>query len=155
MTTKVKRYCLVCVLCAGAGLLAGCSGQTVKNAGIGTAVVALADSGSLISPETLAAGAVIYVLYDPAAPNWEIEVEEIEQDVVFRLNLRHKALHTGGDGEARQVFQRNARRLARENDMPDFEILAYEEGVASTRPFAQRFAMGEIRLVRSRAFPGY
>jgi hypothetical protein len=32
-------------------------------------------------------------------------------------------------------------------------VLRYEEGIESTRPFARRFASGEIRLVRSRAFP--
>jgi hypothetical protein len=150
LPSRTLRATVLALSCLG---LAACSNQSMKNTGIGAAVVTLADSGSLFGLETLAAGAVIYALYDPAAPNWSIEVEEIEQDEHYRLHLKHKALHTGGDGEARQVFQRNAQKVARDNDMPAFEIVSYEEGVESSRPFARRVAVGDIRVLRSRTLP--
>jgi hypothetical protein len=147
---RTLRLGLLALSCIGLG---ACSNTSMKNTGIGAAIVTLADSGSLLGVETLAAGAVIYALYDPAAPNWSIEVEEIEQDEHYRLHLKHKALHTGGDGEARQVFQRNAQKVAKDNDMPAFEVISYEEGVESSRPFARRVAVGDIRILRSRSLP--
>ena len=54
----------------------------------------------------------------------------------------------GGDGEARTVFMRNARNYADEGGYAGFEVVRYEEGIESTRPFARRYASGEIRLAR-------
>jgi len=70
------------------------------------------------------------------------------------MDLRMKALATGGDGEARRVFLRNAREVVEAGGFAGFDVLRYEEGIESTRPFARRFASGEIRLVRSQIFPG-
>jgi hypothetical protein len=69
------------------------------------------------------------------------------------MELRMKGLISGGEGDARQVFLRHARRLAEDGSFAGFDILRYEEGVDSGRPFAQRVASGEIRLLRSHTFP--
>ena len=69
------------------------------------------------------------------------------------FGIGYVGLVTGGEGEARQVFLRNARQVVEAGGFAGFDVLRYEEGIESTRPFARRFASGEIRLVRSRAFP--
>lgn len=132
-------------------LLAGCS--TVKDVGTGVAAVTLLDGASLVGIETMAGGWLMYTILDPAAPNWEIRAMQQQDENTWELRLQHKALHTGGDGEARQVFQRAAKRIAREQALNEYEIVSYQEGVESTRPFARRFAQGEIRLTGTRNLP--
>ncbi len=104
------------------------------------------------SGEYMHAGLAAYALYDPFAPTWQIRASALGDDTVaFQLTM--KRLATGGEGEARQVFLRNARLLVSEGGYAGFDVLRYEEGVESTRPFARRVASGEIRLVGSRQFP--
>ncbi|MCL2161851.1 MAG: hypothetical protein FWH56_08245 [Betaproteobacteria bacterium] len=106
-----------------------------------------------LKPEYLAAGLIAYSIYDPFAPTWEIRVTELDAGYC-RIDLSMKRLATGGDGEARQTFLRAARSLVAKGGYADFDELRYEEGIDSTRPFAHRIASGEIRLVKSRQFPG-
>ncbi|NMG02922.1 hypothetical protein [Azoarcus taiwanensis] len=70
-----------------------------------------------------------------------------------RSTSRMKRLATGGEGEARRIFRRNAEQLVSEGGFVAYEVLRYEEGIESTRPFAHRFASGEIRLARSETWP--
>ena len=51
------------------------------------------------------------------------------------------------------MFLRNARQIVEAGGFAGYEVLHYEEGVESTRPFARRYANAEIRLVRSQIFP--
>ncbi len=136
--------------------LAGCgSVQQAPSAAVGAVSAGmLAQKASYLKPEYLAAVGVAYALYDPWAPNWEVDVVSLgEQRIRFELRLR--ALHTGGEGEARQVVLRNAERVSREQGYSGFELLRYEEGVESTRPFARRQALAEVRLYKSRTFPDF
>ncbi len=116
-------------------------------------VVWMASELSYLEPEYLAGMLVAYGIYDPLAPTWSIEVSRSGEDRV-RMDLHMRRLATGGDGEARRVFLRNARELAQAGGFAGFDELSWEEGIESTRPFARRFARGEIRLVRSMTFPG-
>jgi hypothetical protein len=116
-------------------------------------VVWMASELSYLEPEYLAGMLVAYGIYDPLAPTWSIEVSRSGEDRV-RMDLHMRRLATGGDGEARRVFLRNARELAQAGGFAGFDELSWEEGIESTRPFARRFASGEIRLVRSMTFPG-
>ena len=127
---------------------AGISGPIAGVAG----VVWMASELSYLEPEYLAGMLVAYAIYDPLAPTWKIDVSRAGEDRL-RMDLRMKSLVTGGEGEARQVFLRNARQVVEAGGFAGFDVLRYEEGIESTRPFARRFASGEIRLVRSRAFP--
>lgn len=157
--------------CAGLALAlaAGCATQPVAEHSAAGAVVEAAATtsgpvaglvGGLIAlrelemfePEYLAGVLVAYAIYDPLAPTWRIDIREAGAGRV-RMELRMKRLISGGEGEARQIFLRNARRMVEAGGFAGFDILRYEEGVESTRPFAQRVASGEIRLVRSRTFP--
>lgn len=151
-------------------LLAACSGfgntvketadtvaQTVKEspgpvAGVAGSVWEAQQLGYL-KPEFIAPALIAYSIYDPFAPTWEIKVTELE-DGYCRIDLSMKRLATGGDGEARQTFLRAARSLTAKGSYAGFDELRYEEGIDSTRPFARRVASGEIRLVKSRQFPG-
>ncbi|MBW7859809.1 MAG: hypothetical protein H3C33_01760 [Rhodocyclaceae bacterium] len=106
----------------------------------------------MLRSEYLAAAAIAYVIYDPAAPTWQIDVQPLDDDRL-RLDLRMRSLITGGDGESRQIFMRSARHLAESAGYAGFDVIRYEEGVDGSRPFARRYASGEIRLARSRAWP--
>jgi hypothetical protein len=90
-----------------------------------------------------------YVIYDPLAPNWEIETTRVGEDV-FRMQLTMKRFHTGGEGEAQYIFRRNARRIAQAAGYDDYQLLRYEEGVESATLASRRFGEGEIRLVKAR-----
>ncbi|MBL8446184.1 MAG: hypothetical protein JNJ44_02095 [Zoogloeaceae bacterium] len=136
--------------------LVGCSSvQEGSSAAVGAVSAGmLAQKASYLKPEYLAAVGVAYALYDPWAPNWEVDVVSLgDQRVRFELRLR--ALHTGGEGEARQVVLRSAERVSREQGYSGFELLRYEEGVESSRPFARRQALAEVRLYKSRTFPAF
>lgn len=106
-----------------------------------------------LKPEFIAPALIAYSIYDPFAPTWEIKVTELDADY-RRIDLNMKRLATGGDGEARQTFLRAARSLTAKGSYAGFDELRYEEGIDSTRPFARRVASGEIRLLKSRQFPG-
>ncbi len=149
------------ILLAAAVLSGGCAAlQRMSSDGVSLAPLAIpagarvANAAGLLTPELSAAAAAAFFLYDPFAPNWDIEVTRLDEDRVS-MRLAHKRLNSGGDGEARQVFLRNARRLVEEGGYAGYDVLSWEEGIESTRPFARRTAMGEIRLVSSRALPAF
>jgi hypothetical protein len=99
-----------------------------------------------VGPERILLG-LAYVIYDPLAPNWEIETIRISEDV-FRMQCSMKRFHAGGEGEARYLFHRNARRIAQAAGYDDFRITRYEEGIESATFAPRRFGEGEIRLIR-------
>lgn len=91
--------------------------------------------------------AIIYFVYDPLAPNWEIQEERLADDT-FRLDLRMKRYHTGGGGEAMQVLKRRAASLKRQQGYADYQLLEFTEGIESKTLGAQRVAEGTIKLVQ-------
>ncbi len=135
-------------------LVAGCSmlqDHGGKAAGLVGGVM-MASELDYLEPEYLAGALIAYAIYDPLAPTWRVSVTEMDAQHL-RLDLRMKALVTGGEGEARRVFERNARKLVEDNGFADYRIVRYEEGIESTRPFATRFASGEIRMISSLTWP--
>lgn len=92
------------------------------------------------------AALVAYALYDPLAPNWAIAVQP-ESEQVLRIVLTMRTLTTGGSGESWRIFQRAAQKVTEEREAKSYQLLSYEEGVESTRPFAQRYAVGTLRLI--------
>ena len=137
------------------GLLTGCAQMQEYGgrAAGGVGSVMMAQELDLIEPQYIAGGLIAYAIYDPLAPTWQIQVTQLD-DHRYRLDLRMKSLITGGEGEARQVFRRNAQAIVDENDFAGYDIVRYEEGMESTRPFARRIASGEIRVARSQTWPG-
>ena len=116
------------------------------------AAIAIVENGYTELPHVGMALAT-WALVDPLAPNWQISAARLDERHV-RFHLQHKLLHTGGEGEARQVLARNAERISREEGFSEYEIIRFEEGIESTRPFARRTVVADVRLLRGRALPG-
>lgn len=88
---------------------------------------------------------LLYTIYDPLAPNWEIVEAKVSPDV-YVFDLKMKRFHIGGSGEAMLVIKRRAEQLRRENGYTRFQVVDYAEGIESSTPIAQRFAQGIIQL---------
>lgn len=96
---------------------------------------------------TAAGGYLLYFIYDPLAPNWELEEARLDEDTYF-VAMKAKRFRTGGDGEALALFKRRAKQLQYVGKYADVQILEFSEGVESQTPVAQRVAQGVFRLVR-------
>jgi hypothetical protein len=126
--------------------LAGCGGTPL----IPNETIQLtAKTGISLSSLATAAvvGAAIYLVYDPLAPNWEIEESRLSPDV-YRFSMKMKRYHTGGAGESVQILKRRASQLQYENGFASYQILEYTEGIDSQTIGARRVAEGTIRLVQ-------
>ena len=91
--------------------------------------------------------ATIYYVYDPLAPNWEIEESRLDEER-FRLSLRMKRYHTGGAGESMQVVKRRVAQLQQELGYGSYQLLEYTEGIDSPTLGAQRTAEAVIKLAQ-------
>ncbi len=98
------------------------------------------------------AGGLLYMIYDPLAPNWSIEEQMLNEDTYY-LSLKAKSFRTGGDGEAMQVLKRRALQLQRERGYAGYRILDYSEGIESSTPLTHRVSEGTIQLVRVGMLP--
>jgi hypothetical protein len=116
----------------------------------GNTVKALPGSGVVDLPNATAA--LLYIIYDPFAPNWSVQEQRLNEDTYY-LAMRAKSFRTGGDGEAIQILKRRALRLQREKGFTSYRILDYSEGVESSTPFSHRVSEGTIQLVRAEAVP--
>lgn len=111
--------------------------------------VRLTETETLAASQIAAAtavGAAIYLVYDPLAPNWEIQEARLAADT-YRLSLTMKRFHVGGDGEALRVLRRRAEQIQRDNGYVGYQLVDYAEGIDSATPVARRFSEGTIRLV--------
>lgn len=92
---------------------------------------------------------VAYLVLDPWAPNWNIEQASFPDDH-FHLSLQMKRYYIGGAGEARSVFHRRAKELARAGGFDGYEVVEYQESLESSVLGSQRSATGVIRLTGKR-----
>ncbi|MFT3851047.1 MAG: hypothetical protein QM739_21090 [Propionivibrio sp.] len=111
----------------------------------GHPVAALGLPGEVFSAQQ---SALLYVIYDPLAPNWSIKEKALGKESYY-VSLRAKSFRTGGDGEAIQILKRRAMQLKRERGYEDFRIVDYSEGIESSTPFTHRYSEGTIQLVRA------
>jgi hypothetical protein len=88
-----------------------------------------------------------YLVYDPLAPNWEIQETRLSEDV-FQVQLSMKRHFSGGEGEAMRIFKRRAAQLQRELGYGGYRILDYSEGIESATLAAYRVGDGRVQLVR-------
>lgn len=121
-------------------LTAGCSTS-------GTTPFTLGLNTSLKANVAILGAAAIYLVYDPLAPNWELEETKLSDDT-YRLSMKMKRFHTGGSGEALQILKRRAVQLREQGGHAGYEILEYSEGVDSQTLTARRVAEGVVRVVR-------
>ena len=124
MKSPIALLCCACLFLAGCGSL----------------------SASSVVSGVVGAG-VAYLVYDPLAPNWEIEESRLN-DETYRLSLKMKRYHTGGAGESIQIFKRRASQLQHEQGFGSYQIIEYSEGIDSQTLGARRVADGVIRLVQ-------
>lgn len=101
---------------------------------------------SSVATALLVIGA-IYLVYDPLAPNWEIEESRLNEDT-YQFSLKMKRYHTGGAGESIQILKRRAGKLQYEQGFAGYQILEYTEGIESETLGARRVAGGTIKLVQ-------
>lgn len=142
---------LIALLTATGFLLSGCSSAT------STASPLLPDKAIQLTAQTsiklasvataFAVVGAIYLVYDPLAPNWEIEESRLNDDT-YRFSLKMKRYHTGGAGESIQILKRRASQLQYEKGFASYQILEYTEGIDSQTIGARRMADGVIRLVQ-------
>jgi hypothetical protein len=134
-----------CLVLGGCTSTGGSSSSLIPNKAIQLT------STSSVSLATLATaaviGAAIYVVYDPLAPNWEIEEMQLSEDT-YRLSLKMKRFHTGGAGESIQILKRRATQLQYEQGFGGYQILEYSEGIDSQTMGARRVGEGVIRMVQ-------
>jgi hypothetical protein len=103
-------------------------------------------SPSLTIPaEAFAVAAIAWVIIDPLAPNWKVEVESMGQHR-FRVDLTMKRFITGGEGEAAAVVKRTAEKLRKEGGYVEYALLELTEGIESRVPIAQRVAHAVVEL---------
>lgn len=126
------------------------SGQTQAIAGglliWGHPVSAFGLPGEVFNPQN---SALLYIIYDPLAPNWTIKERPLNPEM-YHLSLRAKHFRTGGDGESMQILKRRALQLQREKGFSGYRVLDYSEAVESSTPFTYRVSEGTIQLVNNR-----
>lgn len=112
--------------------------------------LALSDTVTLFKQSlfTPIEAALFYIIYDPLAPNWRIQEQQLNKET-FYLSMRAKSFRTGGDGEATLIFKRRALKLQREKGYSGYRILDYSEGIESSTPLTHRFSEGTIQLVKT------
>jgi hypothetical protein len=113
----------------------------------GASAFTLTTNTTLTANVALGAAVAIYLIYDPLAPNWEIEETRLPDDS-YRLSMKMKRFHTGGSGEAIQVLKRRARQLQEEQGHAAYQIAGYSEGIDSQTLMTRRVAEGTIRFVK-------
>jgi hypothetical protein len=128
-------------LAVSAETLAGAAGVYVLNSTIATV---LGLPGVIFEAKN---AALLYILYDPLAPNWTIREQALDAET-YHLSLRAKHFRTGGDGEAMRIVQRRAQQLQREKGYAGYRLLDYSEGIESATPFSYRISEGTIQLVK-------
>lgn len=121
-------------------LLSGCSTS-------GSTPFSLGMNSNIKMGVALGVAGAIYLIYDPLAPNWEVEEAKLTEDT-YRYSLKMKRFHRGGEGESLQIVKRRASQLQLEQGFASYEILGYSEGIDSHTIGAQRVAEGTIRLVK-------
>lgn len=135
-------------------LLAGCNSTGLNGSPLIPDKTIQLTSATSISLAKMASGAFIlgavYLVYDPLAPNWEIEESRLAEDT-FRLSLKMKRYHTGGAGESLQALRRRAVQLQSELGYGGYQLAEYSEGIESQTLGARRVAEGTIKLVKRQA----
>ena len=147
-----------CVALAAAALVAGCGSSRLEGTFPGGGSL-IPDASLALTPSTtiqldklvnwgLYAG-IAYLITDPLTPNWHIEQAGFPDDH-FHLSLQMKRYYAGGAGEARAVFHRRAKELARSGGFDGYDVVEYSEELESSLLGSQRVASGVIRLTGKR-----
>jgi len=132
----------IAITSVAAAMLAGCSPI------VPSGTIEVTESISYTYAEVLGAAVILAAMWyviDPLAPNWEIKDSKLD-DTHYRIDLRKKRVSTGGDGEAIDLFHRQAEALAGHAKAQGYTIVSWNEGVESDFPIARRWARGVIEV---------
>ena len=145
-----RRILLAAALSCG---LAGCTGSGLvpTNPVVPDTTLNLTPSLTIALEKIVYWGAyagVAYLVLDPLAPNWEIEVASFP-DSYYHMSLKMKRVYAGGAGESRVVFHQRAKELMRGGGYDGYQVLEYTEGMESSVLGSQRVSQGVIRLTRN------
>ncbi len=102
-------------------------------------------SSTAVSLESIAGAVLLFVIIDPLAPNWRIETQPLAGRR-YAVALTMKRFTIGGEGEAYQVFLREAERIARDGGTANYRIATFSEGIESQTLVARRVARGIVEL---------
>ncbi|PWT70230.1 MAG: hypothetical protein C5B46_09850 [Proteobacteria bacterium] len=130
------------VAASAALLLQGC------NPIVPSGTVHVTETISYTYAEVLGAAIIVAAMWyvvDPLAPNWEIKDSRLD-DTHYRIDLRKKRITTGGDGEAMDLFHRQAFAVAGQVKSHGYTVVTWNEGVDSDFPIARRWARGVIEV---------
>ena len=105
-----------------------------------------------IPADVIALAASVFVIVDPLAPNWRVEQYDLGNGR-YAIALKKKRFTTGGDGESHQVFRRRIETILREQDFVAYQVLEFNEGIASNVPIAQRVSHGIVQFARAGVRP--
>lgn len=146
------------ILLSTATMLIGCSTPTKTASPLVPDQALQLTTKTALSLSNIATGvglaAAIYFIYDPLAPNWEIEESRLNDDT-YRVSLKMKRYHTGGGGESIQIVKRRASQLQHEKGFASYQLTEYTEGIESQTLGARRVAEGTIKLVQRRQADSY
>lgn len=144
---KVSRLCAGCLALIVASGCSSIENSSSKNLLIPAQTLNIS-SALRIPMESFAAGALLWVIIDPLAPNWHIEQTRLGENR-FRIALRKKRFTTGGDGEAMPAFYRRAEQIASERGGGRYHVIEFSEGIDSEMLVARRVAQGVVEIIRS------
>ena len=144
----MKKICLAFAILAS---ISACSSSGTAGSPLVQDKVLQLTAKTAVSFSTLATAGVVlgaaHFIYDPLAPNWEIEELRINNDT-YRFALKMKRYHTGGAGEPIQVVKRRASQLQIDQGFSSYQLIEYTEGIESETLGARRVAEGTIKLVQ-------
>jgi hypothetical protein len=102
-----------------------------------------------VAPGTVMGAVVVYEAQDGFL--WEVEDRLIAPDT-YRLTVKQGKFKAGGQGEARQYFQRRAEDIAAVQGCTGYTTLEYNESLTSDiLSISQRVTEGVIRCERNKA----
>lgn len=128
-------------------VLAACSTQGSNQAPLvpNDVITVVAGPGGTITAGAAVAIGTAYLIYDPLAPNWEMQERRLEERR-FYLSLLMKRFNTGGDGDALSIVKRRAQDLVTANGMGYYKIESLEQKIDSQTIGARRTAEAVIVL---------
>ena len=144
MTRTLKILLLAAAVAASAGCSNMSSSENRPRTLIPTKQLNLSPS-MMIPAESLIAAGVIFMIIDPLAPNWKVDVESLGQRR-FVIRMTMKRFITGGEGEIGTVLRRAAEKLRNEGGFAEYALIELTESIESRVPIAQRVAQGVIEL---------
>lgn len=115
-------------------------------------IVLTSGAGGSIPLSAAVGAALAYLIYDPLAPNWEIEERRLGE-FRYQMSLRMKRFNTGGDGDALGIVRRRAQQLQLAQGQAGFRVTSFDQGIDSQTIGARRWAEAFVVLTPATPVP--